>query len=127
MKLSKKSGTYKFPNNGFTQDNLVEYLESNGYEKKPDDSGGIQDDWKRANYIGKNCYFTFRDPYGYDIIVTNEDNECGLVFSLGFYGKITYVFKIYSNGNSKNSEKMVDAERHPDDAAELVREFFGIK
>lgn len=125
MKLSKKTGTYDFPNNGLTYDNLKTYLTDNGYEEKPFVKGRYDNEFEKAQYIGKRCYFTYREAYSSLIVVTNEDNDFALGFYLGLYGVVTMLYVIGENGRSR--DKGVDVDKNPDDAAKIVKSFFRIR
>lgn len=107
-------------------DQLKDYLDKHGYVEKPAYlRGSLMSDYHKADYMGQNCYFTYRDAYSMFIVVSSEEEPNRVIeFWLAPYGFISYVGEVDKNGKCKG---FYDIKKQHSDFLALTKEFLRIK
>ncbi len=127
--IAKRStGKYGFPHDNIDVTGLNNVLSDLGYTEKPNVRGSLTKDYRRADYIGQNCYFTYTDYYSTEIVVTSEnDTEHALAFSIAPYGVIDFLFILGRNGKTIDGDSSFSAEKDREGFIRVVTKFLGIK
>jgi hypothetical protein len=127
--IAKRSiGKYGFPHDNMDVAGLNKLLSDLDYTEKPNVRGSLAKDYRRADYIGQNCYFTYTDYYSTDIVVTSEnDTEHALAFSIAPYGAIDYLFILGGNGKAIEGDSSFSVEKDREGFIRVVTKFLGIK